>query len=59
MPAMTARTATVSRTTRETDVSVHLSLDGTGKAEIATGIGFLDHLLAALTLHARFDVVVA
>ncbi|MES1259990.1 MAG: imidazoleglycerol-phosphate dehydratase, partial [Gemmatimonadota bacterium] len=53
---MTARTATVSRTTRETEITLRLDLDGTGKAEIATGIGFLDHLLTALTLHSRFDL---
>jgi imidazoleglycerol phosphate dehydratase HisB len=38
-------------------VTVDLNIDGTGKAEIETGIGFLDHLLTALTKHARFDLV--
>jgi len=56
MPALTPRTATVTRTTRETDITVELNLDGTGKANIASGIGFLDHLLTALTLHSRFDL---
>lgn len=56
MPSMTPRTARVARTTRETDISLDLSLDGTGKATIATGIGFLDHMLTALALHARFDL---
>lgn len=56
MPAMTARTATISRTTRETEITLQLNLDGTGTAEIATGIGFLDHLLTALALHARIDL---
>jgi imidazoleglycerol-phosphate dehydratase len=56
MPAMTARTATIARTTRETEITLQLSLDGSGAAEIQTGIGFLDHLLTAFTLHARFDL---
>ena len=51
-----ARTATLSRTTSETDISLMLDLDGTGRAEIATGIGFLDHMLTALTRHALFDL---
>lgn len=54
---MSARRAEIDRRTLETDVHVELSLDGEGKAEIATGIGFLDHLLAALAKHARFDLV--
>ena len=56
MPSVSARTATVSRTTRETDVTLQLNLDGTGTTEVQTGIGFLDHLLTALALHARFDL---
>jgi len=52
-----ARTATLSRTTRETDVRVELDLDGTGEARVDTGVGFLDHLLSALALHARLDLV--
>ncbi len=48
---MNPRTAECSRATRETDVTVSLTLDGTGEASIATGIGFLDHLLTALALH--------
>ncbi len=54
---MKARTATLSRTTRETDVRVELDLDGTGEARVDTGVGFLDHLLSALALHARLDLV--
>ena len=54
-----ARTATLTRTTSETDIALTLSIDGTGKAEIATGIGFLDHMLTALTRHALFDLKVA
>jgi imidazoleglycerol-phosphate dehydratase len=53
---MNERQATVERTTRETEVAVTLLLDGRGDTEIATGIGFLDHLLDALARHARFDL---
>ena len=53
---MTNRTATIARRTRETDITLQLVVDGQGAAEIATGIGFLDHLLTALTFHARFDL---
>ena len=50
------RTATVHRATRETDVRCTLDLDGTGTADVETGIGFLDHMLGALAKHARFDL---
>jgi imidazoleglycerol-phosphate dehydratase len=50
------RIASINRTTTETDISLTLSLDGTGKADIATGIGFLDHMLTALTRHGLFDL---
>lgn len=53
---MSTRTATVTRTTRETSIRMTLDLDGTGKTSIKTGIGFLDHLLDALARHARFDL---
>ncbi len=53
---MITRTATVRRTTNETDVTVTLALDGRGDATVATGIGFLDHLLTALARHARIDL---
>ena len=56
---MTARTAAVSRATRETSITVTLTLEGTGKADVKTGLGFLDHLLEALIRHARFDVTLA
>jgi len=46
----------VTRTTRETSIRVTLDLDGTGKTDVKTGIGFLDHLLDSLGRHARFDV---
>ena len=53
---MTNRTATVMRKTRETSIRVTLALDGTGRTDVKTGIGFLDHLLDALARHARFDL---
>lgn len=46
----------VRRTTGETNVSVDLTLDGSGRANIATGIGFLDHLLTAFARHSRCDI---
>ncbi len=55
---MTSRTATVRRTTAETDVALTLNLDGTGGAAVQTGLGFYDHMLTALTKHARFDLEV-
>jgi imidazoleglycerol-phosphate dehydratase len=51
-----ARTASLTRTTSETDIALTLDLDGSGRAEIDTGIGFLDHMLTALTRHALFDL---
>jgi imidazoleglycerol-phosphate dehydratase len=53
------RTAAVERVTRETAVNVVLTLDGTGKAEVRTGIGFLDHLVETLARHAAFDLTLA
>lgn len=53
---MTPRAAMVRRTTGETDIELRLTLDGTGQADVATGIGFYDHLLTALARHARFDL---
>ncbi len=50
------RTAKVTRTTKETDISLSLSLDGTGKAQVSTGVGFFDHMLELLTVHSRMDV---
>ncbi len=52
------RTAEVIRRTRETDIQVRLNLDGTGRTEISTGIGFFDHMLTALGVHAGFDLMV-
>ena len=53
---MTPREAVIDRRTNETEISVRLNLDGTGATQVATGIGFLDHLLDALAKHARFDL---
>ena len=50
------RTATVTRKTGETDIELSLNLDGTGRAVINTGVGFLDHMLHALARHARLDL---
>ncbi|WP_230531721.1 imidazoleglycerol-phosphate dehydratase HisB [Microvirga roseola] len=52
------RSASVSRRTAETDVAVSIALDGTGKAEISTGVGFLDHMLELFARHGLFDVTV-
>lgn len=53
------RTATVSRKTHETDIRLSLDLDGVGQAEIATGLGFFDHMLTLLAGHSLFDLQVA
>ncbi|MFM8292409.1 MAG: imidazoleglycerol-phosphate dehydratase, partial [Planctomycetia bacterium] len=53
------RAATVSRQTAETDIRLTLDLDGTGRAEIATGLGFFDHMLTLLAGHSLFDLKVA
>jgi len=52
------RQATVNRTTNETNINLTLNLDGTGQAQIKTGVGFFDHMLDALARHARFDLAV-
>jgi imidazoleglycerol-phosphate dehydratase len=56
---LTDRTATVTRATRETSIRVTLDLDGKGKTDLKTGIGFLDHLLDAIGRHARFDLTLS
>jgi imidazoleglycerol-phosphate dehydratase len=53
-----ARTASIDRKTAETDIQLTLDLDGTGKADIATGVGFLDHMLTLLAKHAAMDLKV-
>jgi len=55
---MAARKAVVKRKTRETDIELSLALEGTGRSKIATGIGFLDHMLTSFATHGRFDLVV-
>ena len=52
------RAAELSRTTAETDVRLRLELDGTGLSQIATGCGFLDHMLTLFARHGRFDLYV-
>ena len=52
------RKASVKRTTKETDVEVSIDLDGAGRASVATGIGFLDHMLDLLARHSRIDIEV-
>ena len=51
-----ARSSIRQRRTKETNIAVRLGLDGTGTAEVSTGLPFLDHLLRALAVHARFDL---
>lgn len=55
---MGERIASVIRKTKETDISVKLNIDGTGKADIETGIGFFDHMLEAFAKHGLFDLEV-
>jgi imidazoleglycerol-phosphate dehydratase len=58
MTVVSSRSASVARRTAETDVAVSITLDGTGKAEIATGVGFLDHMLELFARHGLFDLTV-
>ena len=52
------RTAEITRKTAETDISLSLNLDGTGKSSVNTGCGFLDHMLTLFAAHGRFDLTV-
>lgn len=52
------RTASINRKTRETDVSVTINLDGSGKSKLDTGIGFFDHMLESLTKHSGMDLTI-
>jgi imidazoleglycerol-phosphate dehydratase len=54
-----SRSATITRKTSETEISLALALDGTGKTDIATGIGFFDHMLTAFGRHGMFDLNVS
>jgi len=56
---MKKRTAKLHRKTKETDVTLELNLDGAGKYQIDTGIGFLDHMLSHLSKHSKIDLKVA
>ena len=56
MSKRSARSAQISRETKETSIELTLNLDGTGQVEVATGLGFLDHMFTALARHSRFDL---
>ena len=53
------RSAAIKRKTGETDIAVSVALDGTGEAKIASGVGFLDHMLTLLARHSLFDISVS
>ncbi|RIK33373.1 MAG: hypothetical protein DCC55_35065, partial [Chloroflexi bacterium] len=52
------RRAHVERTTKETQITLDLTVDGRGQAQVSTGIGFLDHMLTLLAGHGLFDLIV-
>ncbi len=52
------RTSTIHRQTAETDITLSLNLDGSGRHDVATGVGFLDHLLTHVAVHGLFDLTV-
>lgn len=58
MASNSAREASVSRKTNETSIEVKVALDGTGKAEVATGVGFFDHMLDQLSRHSLIDMTI-
>ncbi len=51
-----SRTAEITRKTKETDIQIGLNIDGTGKSEVSTGIGFFDHMLEGFSKHGFFDL---
>jgi len=53
-----SRTSTIKRHTKETDIEIVLNLDGAGRSEIRTGVGFFDHMLTHLSKHSRWDLTV-
>jgi len=55
-PGLADRTATIERKTRETDISVGLTVDGSGKVTVDTGLGFFDHMLELFAAHGLFDL---
>lgn len=55
---MEHRTATVSRSTKETTIELHIDIDGSGQYDVATGIGFFDHMLTHIAKHGVFDITV-
>ncbi len=57
-PIMKKRTAQIVRKTRETDITLSVNLDGSGKSDIQTGIGFFDHLLDSLARHSLIDLTI-
>nr|WP_321464681.1 imidazoleglycerol-phosphate dehydratase HisB [uncultured Desulfobulbus sp.] len=59
MAEIYARSAAVQRTTKETDISLNLNLDGAGRANISTGVGFMDHMLTLFAVHGFFDLEIA
>ena len=50
------RIGTIERSTKETSIKVSVNIDGTGRADVNTGLGFLDHMIGQLSKHGRFDI---